>query len=236
VLSRWSPFGALVFAQLAGRHRLREVVTSMASPSAALAARGVTPPQRSPLAEAHARRPAARSPSLVATLHARGQAAAPGHGVRFKHPRVSVDSTTISLGLPRCPWARDRTATGAIKVPTLLDPAGDLPALGGRTAGQRSDLALARGLRLPTGSLVAMERGASDDRCRCRLPQDTVDCLIRHKSPAPVQVTSRLAVSGHHGVSADQPIMRQGSHGHASPDVLRRVGARDPETGPHAGC
>ena len=33
VLSRWSPFGTLVFAQPAGRHRLRDVVTTIASPS-----------------------------------------------------------------------------------------------------------------------------------------------------------------------------------------------------------
>ena len=39
VLSRWSSFGPLVFAQLAGRHRLRDVVTTMASPSTARAPR-----------------------------------------------------------------------------------------------------------------------------------------------------------------------------------------------------
>ena len=86
VLSRWSPFGALVFAQLAGRHSLRDVVTSMASPSEALASLGVTPPKRSTLAEAHERRPAALYQSLFATLDARCQAVAPGHRFRFKNP------------------------------------------------------------------------------------------------------------------------------------------------------
>ena len=83
-LSRWSPFGALVFAQRAGRHSQRDVVTSMASPSDALAPLGMTPPQRSTRAEATERRPAALYPSLLATLYARGQVVAPGPGCRFK--------------------------------------------------------------------------------------------------------------------------------------------------------
>lgn len=43
VLSRWSQFGALVFAQLAGRHSLRDVETVMASQSEALAPLGMSP-------------------------------------------------------------------------------------------------------------------------------------------------------------------------------------------------
>jgi hypothetical protein len=60
VLSRGSQFGALVFAQLAGRQSLRDVVTALASHAQALAALGLTLPRRSTWAEAKERRPAAR--------------------------------------------------------------------------------------------------------------------------------------------------------------------------------
>src|SRR5215208_6203436 len=70
VLSRWSQFGALVFAQLAGRHSLRDVVTAMAAQSEALAPLGVTSPKPSTLAEANERRPAALYHRLFATLYA----------------------------------------------------------------------------------------------------------------------------------------------------------------------
>src|SRR6266545_7445245 len=110
VLSRWSQFGALVFAQLAGRHSLRDVVTSLASQAKALTPLGLTPPKRSTVAEANERRPAARYEALLATLYVRCQAIAPRPGFRFTSPLCSLDSTTIALCRSLCPWARFRTA------------------------------------------------------------------------------------------------------------------------------
>jgi putative transposase len=153
----------------------------MASQSDALAPLGVSPPKRSTLAEANERRPAALYHSLLATLYTHGQAVAPGHGFRFKNPLLSLDSTTVSLCLNLFPWARFRTAKGTITVHTLLDHAGHMPAFVVMTAGQGSDIAMARGLQLPRGSLVAMDRGDSDDGFRFRLTQDGVYCVTRQK-------------------------------------------------------
>ena len=233
VLSRWSQFGALVFAQLAGRHSLRDVVTAMASQSEALALLGVTPPKRSTLAEANERRPAALYQSLFTTLYARCRALAPGHGFRFKNPLFSVDSTTISLCLNLFPWARFRTAKGAIKVHTLLDHAGHLPAFVVITEGKRSDIAIARGLELPRGSIVAMDRGYIDYQFFFRLTQDGVYFVTRQKVNAKFKVTARFAIDCLRGVTSDQNVVLQGPHGAAYPETLRRVGYRDPETGKH---
>jgi hypothetical protein len=233
VLSRWRPCGALVFAPLAGRHRLREVVTSRASPADALASLGVPPPPRSTRAAAHARRPAARSHRLLATRSARGQAVAPGPGFRCQKPRGAVASPTLARGLNRCPGARDRPATGALQGQTLRDPAGSRPTVVVLRAGQRR--ARARGRQRPTGSSVALERGDRAERGRCRLTQAPVSCVSRQQGHATCTLTARVAGSGHHGVTADQPILRHGPKGAADPDVLRRGGSRAPETGPHAG-
>lgn len=233
VLSRWSQFGALVFAQLAGRHSLRDVETAMASQSEALAPLGVSPPKRSTLAEANERRPAALYHSLFATLYARCQAMAPGHGFRFKNPLLSLDSTTISLCLNLFPWARFRTAKGAIKVHTLLDHAGHLPAFVVMTEGKRSDIAIARGLQLPKGSIVAMDRGYIDYKFLFSLTQDSVYFVTRQKVNAKYKVTARFAVNWLQGVTSDQNVVLRGKNGPAYPDALRRVGYRDPETGNH---
>jgi Domain of unknown function (DUF4372)/Transposase DDE domain len=164
VLSRWSQFGAVVFAQLAGRHSLRDVVSSLASQAHALALVGLIPPKRSTLAKANERRPATLYQALFAMLYGRCQAVAPGHRFRFKSPLYSLDSTTIALCLSLFPWAHFRTAKGAIKLHTLFDHAGHLPAFVVLTEGKRSDIAVARGLQLPQGSIVAMDRGYIDYR------------------------------------------------------------------------
>jgi putative transposase len=199
VLSRWGQFGALVFAQLAGRHSLRDVVSSLASQAKALAPLGLTPPKRSTLAEANERRPAALYQALFFTLYARCQAVAPGHGFRCKSPLFSLDSTTISLCLSLFPWARFRRATGAMKLHTLLDHAGHIPAFVVLTEGKRSDIAVARGLQLPTGSIVAMDRGYIDYRFLFRLHQEGVSFVTRQKVNARFKVTSGLRWTGRTG-------------------------------------
>jgi hypothetical protein len=233
VFSRWSPFGTLVFAQLAGRHRLRDVVTTMAAQSTALAPLGLTPPKRSTLAEAHERRPATLYHTLLATRYARGRAFAPGHGCRFKSPLFSWDRTTIALCLSLVPWARFRRAQGAVKVHTLLDHAGDIPAFAVLTEGKQSAITVARARRLPRGSIVTRDRGDIDDRCLFRLTQDGVYFVTRQKVNAKFKVTARFAVDWPRGVTSDHHVVLLGPKGPAYPTMLRRVGYRHPETGKH---
>lgn len=232
-LSRWRQFGALVLAQLAGRHRLREVGSSLASPAKALASLRLMPPKRSTLAEVNERRPAAVYHALFCTLSARCQAAAPGPRVRFKSPLFSLDSTTLSLCLKLCPWARYRRAKGALQRHPLRDPAGPIPACMVRTEGKRSDLAVARGLQLPKGRIVAMDRGDIDDGFLFRLTQDGVYCVTRQKVNARVKVSERFEGDWHRGLTADPNVLLLGQQANAYPAGLRRVGYRAPETGQH---
>jgi hypothetical protein len=230
VLSRWSPFGALIFAPRAGRHSLRDVVHCLAAQAGALAPLGLTPPQRSTLAEANNRRPATRYHTLVLTRYARGQAVAPGHGFRFKNPLFSLASTTRSRGLSLFPGAPFRTATGAMKLHTLLDHAGHIPACGVITAGTRSDIALARGRPLPKGSIVALARGDIEDRVLFRLTQDGVFFVPRQQVKAKVKVTKRVEGDWQRGLTSDHPVVWLGQGGKTYPEVRRRVGYRDPAT------
>jgi hypothetical protein len=233
MLSRWSQFGAFVFAPLAGRHSLRDVVSSLAAQAQALAPFGLTPPKRSTWAEANERRPAALSQAIFATLYERCRAGAPGHRCRFKSPLYALDRTPISLGLSLFPWARFRKAKGAIKRPILLDHAGHLPAFVILTEGKRSDIAVARGLKLPKGSIVAMDRGYIDYRFLCRLTQDGVYFVTRQKVNRRFKGTERFEVDWHRGLTSDHNVVLWGQKAHASPTVLRRGGDRDPATGQH---
>jgi Domain of unknown function (DUF4372)/Transposase DDE domain len=213
VLSRWSQFGALVFAQLAGRHSLRDVVCSLVAQANALAPLGLRPPQRSTLAEANARRPAALYQELLTTLYPRCRTVAPKHRFRFKSSLFALDSTTISLCLSLFPWARFRTTKGAMKVHTLLDHAGHIPAFVVVTEGQRRDLAVARGLHGPVGSMVAMDRGYIDYQFLFHLHQEGLYFVTRQKVNAQVNVMARFAVNRSTGVTADHEVVLSGPKG-----------------------
>jgi Transposase DDE domain/Domain of unknown function (DUF4372) len=231
VLSRWSQFGDLGFAPLAGRHSRRDVVYSRASQAHALAPIGRRPPRRSTLAEAKARQPMALYQALFATLYARCRAVAPKHRFRFKNPLFSLDSTTISLCLSRFPWAIFHTTQGAIKVHTLLDHASHLPAFVVVPEGKRSDLAVARGLHLPVGSIVAMDRGDIDYQFLFHLHQEGLYFVTRQKVKAQVDVTARFAIDRSTGVTADHAMVLSGPKGQAYPARLRQVRYRDATTG-----
>jgi hypothetical protein len=217
VLSRWSQFGALVFAQLAGRHSLRDVVCSLAVQAHALVHLGL--------------RPMMLYQALFATLYARCRAVAPRHRFRFKNPLFSLDSTTISLCLSLFPWAIFRTTKGAIKVHTVLDHAGHIPAFVVVTAGKRSDLTVARGLHLPVGSIVAMDRGYIDYQFLFHLHQEGLYFVTRQQVNAQVDVTARFAVDRPTGVTADHDVLLSGPKGQAYPARLRQVRYRDAATG-----
>lgn len=215
-LSRWRPFGALGFAQLAGRHRLRDVAYSLASQANALAPLGLRPPKRSTLAEANARRLMALYPALLAMRYTQRRAVAP-----FNTPLFSLDSTTSSLCLSWGPWARFRTTTGAITVHALLDQAGHVPAVVVRTEGKRRELTVARGLHLPGDNIVTRARGDSDYQLLCRLHPPGVDCVTRQQVTAQVGVPARFTVDRCTGVTADREIVLTGANGRAFPALLR---------------
>jgi hypothetical protein len=223
VLSRWSQCGALVFAQLAGRHRRRDVVCSLVAHAHALAPLGLRPPPRSTLAEAHARRPAALDQERLTTLYPRCRTVAPQHRFRFTSSLFARDSTTVSRCLSLCPWARFRTTTGAIQVHTLLDHAGHIPAFVVVTEGQRRDLAVARGLHGPVGTMVAMDRGDIDDQGLCHRHQEGLYGVTRQQVHAHVNVMARFAVNRSTGVTADHEVVLSGPQGQAYPARLRPV-------------
>jgi hypothetical protein len=116
-------------------------------------------------------------------------------------------------------------------VPTLLDPAGHIPAVLVLTEGTRRDLAVARGLHLPVDSIVTRDRGDSDDPFLFRWHQDGVSCVTRQQVNAPVDVTTRLAVARSTGVTADHEVVLPGPQGRAYPARLRPVHDRVAATG-----
>ena len=161
-LTRWSQFVAMMFAHLSGRSSLRDIASQLGAQALRLYHLGVRAAKRSTLADANQDRPAEFFESVFHHLYAKCNAVAPKKRFRFKCKLYSFDSTVVDLCLSLFPWARFRKNKGGIKLHTLLDHDGHIPAFVQVTDAKTADLVVARLLKLPSGSITVMDRAYID--------------------------------------------------------------------------
>ncbi len=77
---------------------------------------------------------------------------------------MSLDATVIDLCATMFDWARFRRTKGAVKLHLLLDHDGYLPTFAHITEGAVHEVNVARSLDLPTGSVIAIDKGYYDFR------------------------------------------------------------------------
>ena len=155
-----------------------------------------------------------------------------------QHTAAGSKAASVRSTARPSPWAEaccPGPASARRKAPssstTLLDHAGYIPAFVVITAGTQHEVAIARGLRLPQGRIVAMDRGDIDDRSLFRRHQDGGYCVTRQQGNARVQVTARVVVARGTDVTSDHHVILVAQQSAASPTVWRRVGYRDSATG-----
>lgn len=230
--SRWSQFVALAMGQLSGRHSLRDVVANASAQMFRwyhLGARRVT---RSTLARVNEQQPYQLYEDLFSTLYRRCRPLAPGHRFRFGNPLYSMDSSLIDLSLKVFPWAHFALGKAAVKLHVGLDHRGLLPAFATITHGRTSDIAVARSLTLPKGSIVVCDKGYDDYSWFTALTKQGVFFVTRQKKDARYKVIERRAVRRSEGLICDQSIELTGQKSRTEQLApLRRVVYRDPKSG-----
>jgi hypothetical protein len=118
----------MCFCQLAQAKSLREIEEGLACCEGRLRHLGIEEsPARSTLSYANCARPASLFEEIFYSFLGRCQAAAPGHGFRFKSKLLSLDFTVIELCASMFDGARFRRTKGAAKLHLLLDNDGCLP-------------------------------------------------------------------------------------------------------------
>ena len=100
---------------------------------------------------------------------------------RIKTKIFLLDSTTISLCLSIFDWAKYKTAKGAVKMHTLLDFDGNLPAYVNITDGKTADNKGAYDIPLLKGSVVVADRFYNDFQLLNIWDSKGVFFVIRHK-------------------------------------------------------
>ena len=226
--TRWSQLVHLLSMQLTARSSLRDGVASLKARLKSLYHLGVKPVARSTFADANNKRPASFFEALFALMYRRCQPLAPKHKFRFKNKLFSLDATVVSLCISLFPWARFRRTKGGIKLHTLLDHDGYLPAFVAISEAREHEVHRARSLSLPKGSIVVEDMGYTDYDRYAQLNAQKIFFVTRQKRNARYEVLERRKVNKKQGLLSDQTIRLKALE---CPIPLRRIAYRDAATG-----
>ena len=225
--SCWDQFVAMLFCQLAQAHSLREICNGLKCCLGKLKHLGMQQaPSKSTLSYANEHRPWEVYQDLLLLILDRCRTAAniKKHRFRFKNKLLSLDATVIDLCLSLFPWADFRTTKGAVKLHLLLDHDGYLPVFAHLTEGSVHEVTIARLLKLPTGSIVVMDRGFNDYSLFGSWTADGVYFVTRMKSNARYRVVKRHLPPQNTNVLSDEIIELTGVDAQEKcPHRLRRV-------------
>jgi hypothetical protein len=186
---------------------------------------------RSTFADANSQRPASFFEALFGLMYQRCQPLAPKHKFKFKNKLYSLDATVVSLCLSLFPWVSFRRTKGGIKLHTLLDHNGYLPAFVAISTAREHEVRKARSLSLPKGSLVVEDLGYTDYAWYAQLTAQKIFFVTRQKRNACYEVLEHRKVNKNQVLLSDQSIRLAGPKSQECPVLLRRIAYRDAATG-----
>ena len=221
-------FTVMAFIQLAARRSMRDGLRCLSAAGNRLYHWGLKTVARSTLADANNSRPVGFFQDLFAEMYGLCAAKSPKHKFRFKSKLFSLDATTIRPCLSLFPWASFRQTKGGIRMHTLLDHDGHIPAFATVTDAKTHESRMAKALELPKGSIVVFDKGFISYPWFRTLGAKGVFFVTRLKRNAVYTLLERRPVNRTTGVTSDHII--EIVSGKTSLR-LRRIGYRDPESG-----
>ncbi|MBN9404704.1 MAG: IS4 family transposase [Burkholderiales bacterium] len=234
-LSCAEQFRAMAFAQLTWRESLRDIEASLSANATKLYAMGFrSAVKRSTLADANERRDWRIWADLAAVLirRARKLYASEPLGVELDSAVYALDSSTIDLCLSLFDWAPFRSTKAAIKLHTLLDLRGAIPAFIHISDGKLHDVNVLDMLTFEAGAFYVMDRGYVDFARLYALHQAGAFFVTRAKAGMDARRVYSEVVDRATGVICDQRVMLGGHYSAKKyPEHLRRIRFRDPESG-----
>jgi len=151
---------------------------------------------------------------------------------RIKSKIFLLDSTTISLCLSLFDWVKYKTAKGAVKMHTLLDFDGNIPAYVNITDGKTADNKGANDIPLLKGSVIVADRFYNDFPLLNVWDSKGVFFVIRHKENLQFETLKEndLPENRHQHVLKDEIICLKNEASKSKyPGKLRRVSVWDEE-------
>ena len=228
-------FRIMAFAQLTWRESLRDIEACLAANQSKLFHMGLkAAPARSTLADALNMRDWRIYHGLAQRLIARARElyADDPSVLELDASVYALDSTTIDLCLSLFDWAPFRSTKAAIKLHTLLDLRGAIPAFIYISDGKVHDVNVLDILPVEAGAFYVMDRGYVDFERLHAMHQAGAFFVTRAKSNMDARRVYSAPSDRTSGLICDQRIMLKGYYSAMHyPDHLRRIRFNDPESG-----
>jgi hypothetical protein len=228
-------FRVMAFAHLTWRESLRDIEVTLGANAHKLYAMGLRHDvRRSTLADANDSRDW-RIWFEVATLlirRARKLYRDDDLELDLSNTVYALDSTTIDLCLSLFDWAPFRSTKAAVKMHTLLDLRGNIPAFIHISDGKMADANVFDILPIEAGAFYVMDRGYLDFARLYKLHQAGAFFVTRAKRGMSARRVYSTKTDRTTGVNCDQAIALNGFYVSKDyPEHLRRIRFRDPESG-----
>jgi len=228
-------FYCMAFAQLAYRESLRDIEACLRAQSSKLYHMGIrSRVSRNTLAQANAvhdwRVHADFAKHLIGI--ARSLHVDEPFGVELSDTVYALDSSTIDLCLSVFPWAPFMATRAAVKLHTLLDLRGNIPAFLRISDGKMSDVRILDEMILEPGAIYVMDRGYLDAKRLFRFQGAGSFFITRARSNTHFRRRYSKEVDRATGLLCDQVGNLSGQDtSHDYPAPLRRVRFKDPDSG-----
>jgi hypothetical protein len=233
-LSAAEHFRVMAFAQLTWRESLRDIEASLGANPSKLYGMGFRSLiKKSTLADANERRDWRIWADLAAVLirRARRIYSQEDLGLDLKNTVYALDSSTIDLCMSLFPWALFRSTKSAVKIHTLLDLRGAIPAFIYLSDGKTHDTKVLDMLVFEPGAFYVMDRGYMDFQRLFRLHQSGAFFVTRAKNNLRARRVYSAPTDRDTGVIADQRVTLEGFYASQDyPEHIRRIRFTDPTT------
>ena len=232
--SCWNQLTVMLYAQIAGKESLRDIVLGLRSLDSIQYDLGLNNITRSTLAHANKHRPAAIYESLFHAMLRKCEDIIPEEQFSFRNEMRAIDSTTIDLCRTLFDWAKFRKTKGAIKLHTSLDIRRQIPDLIVMTDGKTHDVQALKAMDLsvfPGGTIFILDRAYVDFALLWKIRKAGHHFVTRRKKN---QKTEHIAIHrkpAGKGVMRDERIIFSSQKGRKDhPEALRLVTYIDAET------
>jgi len=225
----------MTFAQLTYRESLRDIEACLRAQRTKLYHMGIRGEvSRNTLANANAVRDWRIYADFAQALihHAQQLYAEDDFGVELDKTVYALDSTLIDLSLTLFPWAPHQRSRAAIKLHTLLDLRGPIPAFVHVSGHHMADVEMLDLLIPEPGAFYIMDRGYIDFPRLYALNKASAIFVVRDKANTKFRRRYSRPVDRTKGMICDQTIVLTGKFARDYyPQPLRRIKVRDPDDG-----